>query len=355
MKYSTTQIVNLITIGNFEEAMTNAIHLFQQDDNNRELLKEMLTIKSSHNRIEKSKRINAIEQSEYDTHYNKNVYSVFQILEEYEKRNIALHNTDLEPYVETVSKIDIKVLNSLLYNLLKEKGVNLNKIDKLPVEWVREHNKLLGSIQNNNEIDYKQMIFKYLNIFDFEKAEESLLADIKSQEDKVINIADRYFELGKLKNLTGHHLESLEYIEKASILNSNNTEFLNDLGLQYLFFGQYNKAKEKFEDALEKDQSRDAYKDIRVSIRKSNIANSDIYLGNYEQSINNAKEVIDNLKHSHIDIIRKKELEIISYNTIGQSLVLLLFDYQFNMCIFAITSKCNKKDELYQNKNRKTV
>jgi len=311
------ELIELIKAGQLNEVLEKLGDWFEQNHPDDELYTELIGIQALYTKIETEKRSNRLSTEEYHIYFSRTVYAVLHILKTCDE-NLMFATPDIEHELSALINKQKQELNAYIFDFLKNKGLDLREINKLTFNWLEAYDNLLQKIQKSLDNKSKGMIYKDLDTIDLKKNEAALLKELENESPA---LAGKYFIAGKFKNLLGKHTESAEYLEKAIVLDAQNTEFKNDLGLQYLFLGQYKKAKELFEEALKIDLADNGEnKDLKIATRKSNIANVQMYLGDFNDSADIAQRVLAGLKTDNIDETKKRDLRITVLNTLGQAL-----------------------------------
>ncbi len=146
-----------------------------------------------------------------------------------------------------------KTIESLLKNL-DERDVKLSERDAKIEEWINKYKELESRIVNRPAEDKLATQAKEkLNNGDLEGAEkilkQSLEKNLKSiEETKKAAAADSY-DLGSIKELQLDYKEAKDYFERAALLDSKNTDYLNRFGLILDNLGDSKKAIEYLDKA----------------------------------------------------------------------------------------------------------
>jgi len=114
----------------------------------------------------------------------------------------------------------------------------------------------------------------------------------KAEQEKILAASDAY-ELGTIKELKIEYQEARKYYKQAANFDPDNSLYLNQYGSILHDLGEYNKAIEYFEKALDSDLKTYGEQHPQVAIYWSNLGLAWSSLGEYKKAIEYFEKALD--------------------------------------------------------------
>ena len=321
-KIDTAKIYNLIKRNRLDDALEELITFFTNFIGAEDLLfHQLLVIQASYTRLTQEYRNMLITSEEFEVKSSRIALSILSIVKDCTLRGYTNEKAPINIENNTKDNALVKhfftLANTSLSHLLQEKGDDSIKSHNFISDWLSSFETLLTR-RFTPEDNKKDMVSGHLHSLELNQAKKTLLEQVKSWENQSNEIAENYFQLGQISNLQNNKKQSLEYFKKAVEISKNNTEYKNDYGLQLLYLGKYEEAKAQFHEALAIDTKNEA-SIANILTRRLNTTHANLYLGKFKECIENAKQILHELKTSESDNIVKVKLTAIGYNILGQA------------------------------------
>lgn len=177
----------------------------------------------------------------------------------------------------------------------------LNLSEQQIAQLKKDKKELIESLDKTKEGDkLKAQAKEDIQKGNYEDADQ-LLA--QSALDKVTEVAETFYERGKLAKLRLKYQEALEYFELAVKLQPDNSLYLGELGLTYYDIGSYNEAMNQWERGLNIEKDIYGENHIRVATFYNNLGGAWSKKGKYDDAIKHLAKALkiyaDNFGEDH--------------------------------------------------------
>ncbi len=178
--------------------------------------------------------------------------------------------------------------SALLEEKIKDAGYADLKAKLRQVE--KDYEELQASVaKRDKEDNLTPEIQKNLDACEFGEAEKLLLKSLDKHLDKSLPYTEKAaqdaFQLAKLKQIQLEYEKAKEYYKEAARLSPNNSLYLNALGYILQELGEYNKAIDYFNKALNIDLNTFGDNHPDTAIDYNNIGGAWKALGKYNKAI----------------------------------------------------------------------